>query len=91
MARAKEEIARTVKLDAVNRAWRTFYVAIGFDAALLIGAGLTDLLSTADVTSQAFWIAFGIVVVKSVLISFASYLLRLKKAPNVDSHPDLTL
>lgn len=76
-----DHIAPNVKFDALNRAWRTFYVAIGFDAALLIGAGLTDLLSKMDITSPAFWITFGILVGKSVLISLASFLLRLKKAP----------
>ena len=76
-----DHIAPNVKFDALNRAWRTFYVAIGFDAALLIGAGLTELLASGDITTTTFWITFGILVGKSVLISFASFLLRLKKAP----------
>lgn len=87
-----DHIASNVKFDALNRAWRTFYVAIGFDAALLIGAGLTELLNSADITTAAFWTTFGILVGKSVLISFASFLLRLKKAPAeppVDKPTDL--
>lgn len=71
--------------DALNRAWRTFYVAIGLDAALLIGAGLTDLLSTEDITTQTFWVTLGVLVAKSVLASLAAFLLRLKKAPNPEA------
>jgi hypothetical protein len=78
-----EHAAPAPKLwDALNRAWRTFYVAIGLDAALLIGAGLTDLLSAADITTPAFWGTLGVLVAKSVLASLAAFLLRLKKAPN---------
>lgn len=76
-----DHAASVIRYDALNRAWRTFYVAIGFDAALLIGAGLTELLSKGDITSPTFWATFGILVGKSVLISLASFLLRLKKAP----------
>ena len=68
-------------LDALNRAWRTFYVAIGFDAAVLIGTGLTNLLTEKDVTSQAFWITFGVLIVKSLLTALGAFLLRLKVAP----------
>ena len=70
-----------VKLDALNRAWRTLYVAFGADAALLIGAGLLQLLDKVDISTQAFWIGLGLLVVKSVLSAFGSYLLRLKVAP----------
>lgn len=78
-----EHAAPTPKLwDALNRAWRTFYVNIGLDAALLIGAGLTDLLTKDDITTPAFWATLGILASKSVLASLAAFLLRLKKAPN---------
>jgi hypothetical protein len=92
MAQAREEIVRSVKLDALNRAWRTLYTAFGADALILIGFGLTDLLSKeVDIATWAFWAGLGLLVVKSILTALGSYLLRLKKAPNVDSHPDLTL
>ena len=72
----------SVRLDALNRAWRTLYVAFGADAAVLIGAGLLDLLSKdVDVSAPAFWTGAGILVVKSVLSAFGAYLLRLKVAP----------
>lgn len=80
----------SVKLDALNRAWRTLYTAFGADALLLIGAGLLTLLEKVEITSQAFWIGLGILVVKSVLTALGSYLLRLKKAPRVDPEPTLT-
>lgn len=77
-------------LDALVRAWRTFYVGIGIDAAGMIGLGLTDLLTTADISSEAFWIAFGILVGKSVLASLAAFLLRLKVTPsNIDKSTQL--
>ena len=67
--------------DALNRAWRTLYAGFILDALVLIGAGLTDLLTSADITTQAFWVTLGVLVVKSVLTSAASFLLRLKVAP----------
>jgi hypothetical protein len=71
----------SVRLDALNRAWRTLYVAFGADAAVLIGAGLLELLDKADISTQTFWIGAGVLVVKSVLSALGAYLLRLKVAP----------
>jgi hypothetical protein len=70
-----------VKSDALNRAWRTLYTGFILDALVLIGVGLNDLLTSADITTQQFWITFGILVGKSLLTSLGSYLLRLKVAP----------
>jgi hypothetical protein len=81
---------QSVKADAINRAARTLYTAFGADALLLIGAGLLELLNSVEITAQAFWVGLGLLVVKSVLTAFGSYLLRLKKAPNVDPDPTLT-
>lgn len=80
----------SVKLDALNRAWRTLYTALGADVALLVGTGLLALLDSVEITSQAFWVGLGILVVKSILTALGSYLLRLKKAPRVDPEPTLT-
>ena len=80
----------SVKLDALNRAWRTLYTAFGADAALLIGAGLLTLLDKVEISTPAFWTGLGILVAKSVLTAFGSYLLRLKKAPPVDPAPTAT-
>lgn len=78
------------QLDALVRAWRTLYTAIGVDAAVLIGLGLTDLLTDADVSSAAFWTTFGILIGKSILTSLAAFLLRLKVTPsNIDKSTQL--
>ena len=71
----------SVKLDAINRAWRTLYVAFLADALVLIGTGLLELLNAVDVSTAAFWTGAGILVVKSVLSALGAYLLRLKVAP----------
>lgn len=72
----------SVSNDALVRAWRTFYTAIGMDILLLLGAGLTELMgSGVEVTSQAFWAAAGVLALKSVLTGLATYLLRLKVTP----------
>ena len=80
----------SVRLDALNRALRTLYVAFGADALLLIGTGLLSLLDKIDVSQGEFWVALGILVVKSVLSALGSYLLRLKVAPKPDPAPTLT-
>jgi len=77
----KYEAPASIKFDALNRAWRTLYTAFGADAAILIGAGLLELLDKTDISTEAFWIGAGILVVKSVLTALGSYLLRLKHAP----------
>jgi hypothetical protein len=71
----------SVKLDALNRFWRTLYVAFGADALVLIGAGLLELLNAVDVSTAAFWTGAGILAVKSILSALGAYLLRLKVAP----------
>lgn len=72
----------SVSNDALIRAWRTFYTAVGLDILLLVGAGLSSILdSGVDVTSGAFWAAAGVLVLKSVLTGVASFLLRLKVTP----------
>jgi len=71
----------SVKTDALNRAWRTLYTGIILDALVLIGTGLTSLLSDHDITTEAFWVTFGILIGKSFLTSLGSFLLRLKVTP----------
>lgn len=72
----------SVKTDALVRAARTFYTAVGVDILALIGVGLTDLLNSGTpVTAGAFWGLAGVLIVKSVLTGVATYLLRLKVTP----------
>ena len=81
-----------VVIDALIRAWRTFYVSVGVDIAALIGTGLMDLLTTADVSSKVFWIAAGVLIVKSILTGVATFLLRLKVTPkNVETPVDYSI
>lgn len=69
-------------LDALIRAWRTLYTGWILDALVLIGAGLADVMQkNVDVTTEAFWITFWILVVKSFLTALGSFLLRLKFTP----------
>lgn len=72
-----------VKADALNRASRTLWQGIGIDAGVAVGLGAAVLLETGDVTSPIFWGTLGVLVVKSVLTSAASYLTRLRSAPKV--------
>jgi hypothetical protein len=72
-------------LDDVARSpWaRTLWQGLIVDALAAVGLGLTLLLATGDITSPAFWSAFGVLVGKSFLTALASYLTRLK-APQED-------
>ena len=69
------------RADALNRAGRTLWQGIGIDAGVAIGLGTTVLLESGDVMSPIFWGTLGVLVVKSILTSVASYLTRLGVAP----------
>ncbi len=71
----------TVRDDARERAWRTLWQGFIVDGLSAAGAGLLLLLATGDLTSPLFWSAAGLMVAKSMLTAFASYLARLKSAP----------
>lgn len=77
----------TVQSDARQRAMNTLWQGFGVDAVALIGMGLTELLSTADVTSGFFWSALGILVLKSLLTSVATFLVRMKRPVVSDPVP----
>jgi hypothetical protein len=70
-----------VWLDAIERAWRTMWQGFIVDALIAVGLGLMFLMETGDITSPLFWSALGVLVGKSFLVSFASFLARLKVAP----------
>lgn len=70
-----------VQADALNRALRTLWTGFGVDAATAIGAGILLLLNDVDVNSGVFWTSAGVLVLKSVVTAFASYLVRLKFTP----------
>lgn len=76
-------VTPTIQADALNRALRTLWTGFGVDAATAIGAGILLLLNSVDVNSGVFWSAAGVLVLKSIVTAFASYLVRLKIAPKV--------
>lgn len=82
-------VASVDKADAIQRAVRTLWQGFGLDAAGAIGVGLLLLLNDGDVTSPLFWGAVGVLVLKSLLMSLAAYLQRLRKAPKPLPEPPL--
>lgn len=60
------------------QALQTLWTGFGIDAAVAIGAGTLILINDGDVMSPVFWTSMGGLVVKSILTSGASYLVRLK-------------
>ena len=67
--------------DALNRAARTLWQGIGFDAVTTIGAGTLVLVNDIPVDSGLFWQSVGFLVLKSFVVSAASYAARLKLTP----------
>ena len=68
-------------LDALDRAWRTLWQGFILDGLSTAGAGLIVLLADGDLTSPLLWSAAGLMVAKSLAMSFASFLARLKVEP----------
>jgi hypothetical protein len=76
--------ASSIKLlDALDRAWRTFYAAVGVDLILAIGLGMQQLMIEQDPFTSAFWWMLLVLVVKSILAAIASFFLRYAKKPAV--------
>lgn len=71
------------RADAMDRALRTLWQGFIVDGLSAAGAGLIILLADGDLTSPLFWSAAGLMVAKSLLVAFASYLARLKVPPKV--------
>ena len=69
------------QVDALQRAARTLWQGIGVDAVATIGAGTIVLVNGGDVMSPIFWSGIAALVVKSVVMSAASYMSRLKLPP----------
>lgn len=69
-------------VDAVIRAWRTFYVSVGVDILTAIGAGLLLLLDgDTDITSPIFWTGVLTLALRSIVTGIATYWVRLKFPP----------
>lgn len=70
-------------LDALDRAWRTFYAAVGVDLVLALGLGLQQLMTEHDPFTSTFWWLLLVLLVKSILAAVASFFLRFAKQPKV--------
>ena len=76
-----EHAAPSIIPDALERALRTLWQGFIVDGLATAGTGLILLLNDGDLTSPLFWSAAGLMVAKSLLVSFASFLARLKSTP----------
>ena len=68
-------------VDAIVRAWRTFYVSVGIDILGAIGVGVLTLMDGGDVMTLAFWTGVVGLIIRSVLTGIATYWVRLKFPP----------
>ena len=68
-------------LDALDRAWRTLWQGFILDGLTTAGAGMVVLLSDGDITSPVLWGSVALLFGKSLAMSFASFLARLKVDP----------
>ena len=78
-----DHAAPSIIPDALERAVRTLWQGFIVDGLSVAGAGLVIMLQDGDLTSPLFWSAAGLMVAKSLLVSFASFLARLKSTPKV--------
>jgi hypothetical protein len=83
-----ESVPISIIPDALERATRTLWQGFLVDGLAVSGAALLILLADADLTSPLFWQAAGIMVAKSILVAFASFLARLKSTPK-ESTPNV--
>lgn len=70
-----------VRADARNRALRTFWQGLGIDVLIAVAAVLLAWADTADLTSREAWAALGLLLAKTLLITAASFVMRLKMPP----------
>jgi hypothetical protein len=68
--------------DAKSRSWRTLAQGLAFDVMAAIVAAVA-LLSGADPFVRETWIAFGVLLLKSVVSAVISYFMRLKIQPTI--------
>jgi hypothetical protein len=68
--------------DAKSRSWRTLVQGLIFDIFAAIVAAVA-LLSGADPFVKETWVAFGVLLLKSVVSAVISYFMRLKVTPTI--------
>jgi hypothetical protein len=69
------------KAAAKERATRVFFTGLGIDLAVAVAAALLAWLPAADVSQRTAWFILATTLVKTVLSTVGSYVLRLKLAP----------
>lgn len=70
------------KVDAQNRAWRTFLQNWPLDLLVIIGPLLVDAVTSADFAfTWAYWLPVIVSVAKTGLLSLIAYWMRLRKPP----------
>lgn len=70
-------------LDALDRAWRTFYALVGADLLIALATGIQQALDEGDPFTGAFWWMLVVLLVKTIISTFATFLLRYAKQPKV--------
>lgn len=68
--------------DAVKRSKRTLWQGLAIDIGVAVAAVLLLWLPDADISSREAWIVLSTSVIKTGLTAIASYVMRLKIAPN---------
>ena len=71
-----------VVADAKSRSWRTLVQGLIFDVFAAIVA-VVATLSGADPFQRETWIAFGVLLLKSVVSAVISYFMRLRVTPTI--------
>jgi hypothetical protein len=66
--------------SAKSRSWRTFVAGMGLDIVFALVA-VVGTLSHVNFFTQAGWITFGVLIIKTVIQTVISYIARLKIAP----------
>lgn len=76
-----DHAAPSVLPDALERALRTLWQGFIVDGLTVSGTGLLIMLADGNLADPLFWSGAGLMVAKSFLVAFASFLARLKSTP----------
>lgn len=70
------------KVDAKDRAWRTFLQNIWLDLGVVVGPLLVDAVTNWDGSfSGTYWATVGLSIGKTAALVIIAYWMRMKKAP----------
>lgn len=71
--------------DAKSRSLRTFWQGLSFDLVMAL-IGVLSLLSTMNIFDRTAWITFGALLLKTIVQTAISYVMRLKITPQAVIH-----